>query len=113
MKFIFRIDSAIFISKIYRKGKCKIIDVNKDLIKIINGLYNSGLHEIIFCTSRSWSELSITKKQLKKYNIKYNLLVMGEPEADYIIDKNALRPEEFFNIIEMENTVKNYKYEWQ
>lgn len=107
MRFVFDIDGTIFFSKVDRKGKYKLIDINKDLIKIINGLYNSDQHEIILHTGRHWNHLSRTRKQLKKYSVKYHTLIMGKPVADYYIDDKAMKPDEFLKLITMENNNEN------
>lgn len=102
MRFVFDIDGTIFFSKVDRKGKYKIIDINKDLVKIINALYNSGKHEVILHTGRHWNHLATTIKQLRKHCVKYHTIVMGKPVADYYVDDKAIKPEEFLKLITLE-----------
>lgn len=73
---------------------------NKSVIKIINFLYDKG-HIIKIFTSRYMGRSNerktlakkkaepITKKQLKKWGVKYNHLIFGKPSYDYFIDDKA------------------------
>ena len=64
----------------------------KDIIAKVNALYVSGHHIIIFTgrgtkTGIDWSRR--TKKQLKRWNIKYHELIFGKPAYDIFIDDKA------------------------
>lgn len=71
----------------------------KKIIKFINNLYDRGFYIKIF-TARFMGRFNnvkiaklkgenLTKNQLKKWNLKYNELIMGKPSFDiYIDDKN-------------------------
>jgi hypothetical protein len=70
-------------------------------IERFNYLFNLG-NEIIYFTARgsktgiNYSEL--TKRQLKKWGVKYNELIMNKPWADIIIDDKAINSESYFAI---------------
>lgn len=57
-------------------------------INTLNKLYDAG-HIIILHTGRNWDCYNVTKKQLRKHNIKYHELVMGKPQGVYV-DKDAI-----------------------
>lgn len=98
MIFCFDIDNTICKTKgtNYKNAK-----PHKDIIKIINKLYNNG-HTIKIFTARymgrnndnirlAYKEgYSNTLKQLKKWNLKFHKLLMGKPSFDILIDDRAL-----------------------
>jgi CMP-N,N'-diacetyllegionaminic acid synthase len=71
----------------------------KNIVKFINNLHDRGFYIKIF-TARFMGRYNnvkiarskgyiLTKNQLKKWNLKYNELIMGKPSFDiYIDDKN-------------------------
>ena len=96
--FCFDIDNTICktIGKNYKSSKPK-----KEIIKIINKLYEKG-HTIKIFTARYMGRnndnIKIAYKQgykktytqLKKWKIKFDILIMGKPSFDLIIDDRAL-----------------------
>lgn len=66
---------------------------NHEIINLCNALYDHG-HTIILHTARgSGSGLdcsNITRRQLKKWGVKYHNLHFGKPPADYYIDDKML-----------------------
>tara|TARA_B100001113_G_scaffold142758_1_gene116879 strand:+ start:14794 stop:15090 length:297 start_codon:yes stop_codon:yes gene_type:complete len=71
-----------------------------DRIDKINNLYDAG-NKIIFYTARGFVtgidwEIT-TKKQLKKWNVKYHELYFGKPAADVYIDDKHKDIFEWFN----------------
>ena len=98
MIFCFDIDNTICVTKgkNYKAAKPK-----KDLIKLINGLYDAG-HTIKIFTSRYMGRnkdnirkaklqgYRQTLRQLKKWNLKFNELLMGKPSYDIFVDDKAL-----------------------
>lgn len=72
----------------------------KKIIKMINDLYDEGYHIKIF-TARYMgrsndsvfkakkSGFEFTKKQLKKWNLKYHKLIFGKPSYDIFVDDKA------------------------
>lgn len=58
-------------------------------IKILNKLYKNNI--IIIHTARSWAEYRMTKKQLKKWGIKYHSLICGKIVADIRIDDRSVK----------------------
>jgi uncharacterized HAD superfamily protein len=57
-------------------------------VDAINKLYEMG-HKIIIYSARAEDDLELTSKQLNKYGIKYNRLVLGKPVGDIFIDDRA------------------------
>ena len=97
MIICFDLDNVICstINKHYRKAKPII-----KTIKLINEAYRSGFKIVIF-TGRFYGRCKgnlkkiikmdngLTKKQLKKWKVKYHSLLFGKPVFDiYIDDKN-------------------------
>ena len=68
-------------------------------IKKANCLYEKGNKIILFTargstTNIDWEEF--TKKQLKKWGVKYHKLIFGKPEADIYIDDKGGKSNVFF-----------------
>ena len=94
----FDIDNVICITKNndYQKST-----PNNKAIKKINRLYNNG-HEIKIFTGRFMGRnndnikkakrqgYKMTKKQLKKWKVKYHKLIFGKPSYDLFIDDRSL-----------------------
>ena len=98
MIFCFDIDNTICKTK----GKnYKNAKPHKDVVKIINKLYDNG-HIIKIFTARfmgrnndniklAYKEgYKMTFKQLKKWNLKFHKLLMGKPSFDLFVDDRAL-----------------------
>jgi hypothetical protein len=74
---------------------------NNKIIKIINRLYERG-NKIILFTARgyvskiNWEET--TKKQMKKWGLKYTELIFGKPAADFYIDDKMLSLTDLVNL---------------
>ena len=98
--FIFDIDNTICttIKNDYKNSKPK-----KKIINLINSLKKKG-HKIVFYTSRYMGRTKQnvklvnknyklrTEKQLKKWGLKYDKLMMGKPSYDFFIDDRSLNP---------------------
>ena len=96
--FCFDIDNTICSTRgnDYLNSKPK-----KNIIKLINQLYNNG-HIIKLFTSRFMGRskekvvvakkkgYTLTKKQLEKWGLNYHSLIMGKPSYDYIIDDKSI-----------------------
>jgi FMN phosphatase YigB (HAD superfamily) len=94
----FDIDGVLCSTKknFYKKSKPK-----KKNILVVNNLYNKGFYIKIF-TSRFMGRSNeniiaakkkaglLTKKQLKKWGVKYNKLIFGKPSFDLYIDDKSL-----------------------
>lgn len=61
---------------------------NLIVIKLINLL--SKDYKIILHTARYLEDEKITKEWLEKYNVKYDDLILGKPDCNYLIDDKAL-----------------------
>jgi len=95
--FCFDLDNVICITQRNYYLKSQPI---KESINIINKLYDKGFVIKIF-TSRFMGRSNenvnkaisrgykITKKQLKKWNVKYNYLIFGKPSFDVVIDDKS------------------------
>ena len=70
----------------------------KEVIKKINGLYDSG-YKVVFYTGRgsttgiNWYDF--TSRQLKDWGVKYHELYLGKPYADLYIDDRAVNTAEW------------------
>tara|TARA_Y100000590_G_C15705395_1_gene1008378 strand:- start:110 stop:475 length:366 start_codon:yes stop_codon:yes gene_type:complete len=98
--FIFDIDNTICYTKknFYQKAKPK-----KKIINLINNLKKKG-HVINFYTSRYMGRTNQnvklvkkkykfrTEKQLKKWGVNYDKLVMGKPSYDLFVDDRSINP---------------------
>lgn len=96
--FIFDIDNTICTTKknFYKSSRPK-----KKIVNLINNLKDKG-HIVKIFTSRYMGrnneKTSIVKKKyyqetykyLKKWNIKFDKLIMGKPSYDYFIDDKCL-----------------------
>jgi len=88
----FDLDGTICsVEKIYNKAYA---EPNKEIIKTINELYNSGNNIIIF-TGRNSLEWRTTTDWLKKYNVKYHQLIMNKPYYDVYIGDKAYNVDEY------------------
>lgn len=87
----------------------------KKNIKCINSLFNQGYYIKIFTArfmgrsnedkiSAEKKGLRFTKKQLKKWNVKYHEIIFGKPSYDLIIDDKALFfKKDWVNVIKKRN----------
>ena len=56
-----------------------------------------GMNRFKGNTFRCHSEFYLfTERQLKKWGVMYNQLIMGKPSADYYIDDKGINDEDFF-----------------
>tara|TARA_R100001509_G_scaffold50462_1_gene27689 strand:+ start:1999 stop:2325 length:327 start_codon:yes stop_codon:yes gene_type:complete len=77
-------------------------------IKKVNKLFSQG-HTIVLLTARGMGRTGnsrkyatemfeeLTKKQLKKWGVKYHELFLGKPSGDFYIDDKGINDEDFFN----------------
>jgi histidinol phosphatase-like enzyme len=82
------------------KGSYKKAKPYLDRITLINKAYDNGDIIIIFTargstTGINWREL--TKKQLKKWGLKYHKLIFNKPSGDLFIDNLGVNANDFFN----------------
>lgn len=80
-----------------RNGKFKelqeayiIASPKAESIKKLNELYDKG-DDIVLWTSRHEEDRLLTKKWLRKYGVKYHILLMDKIPADYYIDDRGLK----------------------
>ena len=105
--YIIDIDGTICSNDNYEEGNYRKCYPLKDRIKVINQLYSKG-NTIIYFTARgmgrhkgnafnAYNEFhELTKKQLDKWGVKYNKLILGKPSGDvYIVDK-GIKADDFF-----------------
>ena len=76
-------------------------------IKKLNRLHDSG-HTIIYHTARGMGRCNnnpilawlrfyfLTSRQLKKWGVKYDKLLLGKPSGDIYIDDKGISDEDFF-----------------
>ncbi len=101
-KICFDIDGVI--CKLTKDNNYKKSKPIKKNIRLINNLFQKNIYIILF-TSRYMGRnndnqikakkmgYKFTEKQLKKWGLKYNKLLMGKPSYDLIIDDKSI----FFN----------------
>ena len=99
-KKIFCFDLDNVICKTYKNKYSHSKPIKKN-IEVINSLYNKG-HVIKVFTSRFMGRskenikkakkrgYDFTKIQLKKWNLKYHILIFGKPSYDYFVDDKAI-----------------------
>ena len=64
----------------------------KDRVKTINKLHREGNEIILFTARGTTTDIDweiLTKKQLLEWNVLYDQLIFGKPEADIYIDDKA------------------------
>ena len=93
-KYLIDLDDTIFFSekiecKFCKRMEYKIIRVDEKEISLINDRHSKG-DIIIIWTGRNWDCYDLTVRQLKKYGVKYNELIMGKPQG-IIVDKDAIK----------------------
>ena len=89
--FVFDIDGVI--AKIQKDLDYAHSEPNKQMIKIINKLYDYGNTIVLFTargyvTGKDWSQ--VTREQMKLWGVKYHELKFGKPNADYYVDDKML-----------------------
>ena len=89
----------------------------KEVVRVINELYDSGFHEIVIYSCRANpevcnpSDVEKMERYLKRHGVKYHRVQEGKPLYDYIIDDRAFNPsatpwEEIRDTILMRDTVE-------
>jgi len=68
------------------------VEPNKDMIELVNKLYDKGYTIYIF-TSRSNLYQRQTKDWMDKNNIKHHYFITDKPYYDVFIDDKAIHPE--------------------
>jgi hypothetical protein len=110
--FLFDIDNTVCFTS---KRKYSLAKPKKKIIKVINLLKKNG-HIIKLFTSRYMGRHNdngklVHKKyykktfnQMKKWNISFDILIMGKPSYDFLIDDKSLNPKN----INVNNFLKKY-----
>lgn len=91
-------------------GQGKPLEEN---IEILRNLYKGGFCKIIITTSRPEEYRLSTIEELNKYDIKYDLLIMGLPHCQRVLindfaNSNPYPSAKSINIDRNTNTIKNY-----
>lgn len=104
MTYVFDLDNTLCKTENNDYLKSKPI---LERIEKVNKLYDDG-NTVIIHTARGMGSsnnnqiqainkyYSITENQLKKWNVKYNYLILGKPSADYYIDDKGINDNDFF-----------------
>jgi len=71
----------------FERSLGKPIEGAQEAVKTIR---NAG-HRIVIFTARSWAEQRMTTNWLEHYGFEYDMLVMGKPPYDVMIDDRAIR----------------------
>ena len=105
MTYVIDIDGTIC-SKV-DNGDYSLSKPFNDRIEKINQLFDSG-HTIIYFTARGMGRTmgdpdrskelfyDLTKKQLKKWGVRYNQLILGKPSVDIYVDDKGIKDVDFF-----------------
>jgi capsule biosynthesis phosphatase len=104
MRFVFDIDETI--SRWNDNRDYENFEPDRDVIYKIAVLYNKGHHITLHTArgmtsmdgNRGWIEENLRpplERWLKKWNVKYHVLLMGKPPADYYIDDKNLSIDQF------------------
>ena len=95
MRYCFDIDGVLCNDT---KGDYTKAVPNHGIIRRIAKLHGRG-HTIILYTARGATTgvdwLLLTEEQLKRWNVRYNELVMGKPGADVYIDDKCIKVSEW------------------
>ena len=72
----------------------------QERINYINRLYDNGYKIVMFTargstTNKEWHEF--TKKQLTKWGLKFNELILKKPYGELYIDDKGIKDSDFFN----------------
>lgn len=79
-------------------GKYDLAEPFQERIAVVNALYDAG-HTIKLFTARGsttgidWREL--TERQMRAWNVRYHILMMGKPEADIFIDDKSVNADQW------------------
>ena len=104
MKYVFDIDGTICSNT---NGRYTESEPYFDMISYINKLYSEGNY-IVYHTARGMGLFdndqlqainewhSFTESQLKEWNAKYHLLLLGKPSGDIYIDDKGIKDDDFF-----------------
>lgn len=104
MKYVFDIDGTICTNT---NGKYEQAMPYSSRIEMVNKLYDEG-HTVIFHTARGMGSTNnnvyeaynkwygFTESQLKRWGVKYNMLLLGKPSGDFYVDDKGVKDEEFF-----------------
>jgi len=104
MKYVFDIDGTICTNT---NGKYCDAKPYIERIDKINKLFDQG-NVVVFHTARGMGSsnnnifeaynkwYTLTESQLKSWNVKYHMLVMGKPSGDFYVDDKGINDEKFF-----------------
>lgn len=98
-KFVFDIDGVI--AEFREALDYASAGPNKEMIEIINKLYDAGNYIVLFTargykTGIDWTD--VTQKQMEDWGVKYHELKFGKPDADYYVDDKMLGLNTLYNI---------------
>ena len=101
MKWIFDLDGTICdTKKVNGKWDYDNSKPKYEVIGRINELHEKG-HKIVIFTARGSTTgnnfESITRKQLKEWNIFFDELILGKPAGDVYVDDRTITPEFLLN----------------
>jgi len=94
MKFVFDIDGTICT---HEKDYSMARPYQKRITKI-NKLHNKGHHICLFTARGSETGLDwrkITENQLLLWDVRYDVLLLGKPAADFYVDDKGINDKDF------------------
>ena len=107
MTYVIDIDGTICLKKSEEDNNYATCYPIKERIEKINELHKKG-HTIVYFTARGMGRFKgnsfkayndfydLTKKQLKKWNVRYDKLILGKPAGDFYIDDKGIKADDFF-----------------
>jgi hypothetical protein len=101
MRFIFDLDGTLCHTR-KKDGKWDYSNAlpRYGMIEKVNELYKLGHHIIIFTARGSTTGedyQTLTKRQLKGWDISYSELIFGKPAGDVYVDDRTISPEFMLN----------------
>lgn len=101
-RFVFDIDGVI--AQLQEQNNYELSQPNTPMIHVINKLHKMGNKIILltargYVTGKDWTNL--TKKQLNDWQVSYDELHFGKPNADYYVDDKMIRMEQLLKLFQV------------
>ena len=90
MKKVVAIDMDGVICKEERTFDRPLAEPIPGAVDAVNSIHKSG-HTVIIWTARGWEQFKTTQDWLRRYEVSYDVLLMGKPLVDIFIDDRAIR----------------------
>lgn len=99
-QFVFDIDGVI--AQFSKELDYAHVEPRTEMVKVIQKLHEYGNTIVLFTargyvTGQDWE--AVTKEQMKKWNVPYDELIFGKPNADYYVDDKMMDMDALVNLI--------------